>query len=97
LIHAAGATGAIATNCAADGVPAGFVQNGNTVLTGVGGNPDVEPEDADTVTFGIVFEPAFMEGLTAMIDYFDIKMNGAINAVEGSDLLRLCYTDPSLC
>lgn len=90
----AGATGAIATNCAADGVPAGFVQNGNTVLTGVGGNPDVEPEDADTVTFGIVFEPAFMEGLTAMIDYFDIKMNGAINAVEGSDLLRLCYTDP---
>jgi|TARA_B110000503_G_C7170567_1_gene424020 iron complex outermembrane receptor protein len=92
----AGATGAIATNCAADGIPAGFVQNGNTVLTGVGGNPNVGPEDADTVTFGIVFEPAFMEGLTATIDYFDIKMKDAINAVDGSDQLRLCYTDPSV-
>jgi len=91
-----GATGVIATNCAADGVPAGFIQNGTTVLTGVGGNPLVEPEDADTVTVGIVFEPAFLEGFSATIDYFDIKIDNAINAVDGSDQLRLCYTDPTV-
>ncbi len=91
-----GATGATATNCQADGVPAGFIQDGNTVLTGVGGNPNVEPEDADTFTFGIVLAPAFLEGFTATIDYFDIEMSNAINSVDGSDQLRLCYLDPSL-
>jgi len=91
-----GATGAIATNCMADGVPPGFMQNGTTILTGVGGNPDVEPEDADTVTFGIVFEPEFLEGFTATIDFFEIKVDNAINAVDGSDLLRLCYTNPTV-
>lgn len=91
-----GATGTIATNCLADGVPAGFVQNGTTVLTGVGGNPNVKPEDADTLTVGIVFQPAFLEGFRATIDYFDIKIDNAINAVDGSDQLRLCYTDPSV-
>jgi len=89
-----GATGAIATNCLADGVPAGFTQDGNTILTGVGGNPDVNPEEADTFTFGIVFQPAFLEGFSATVDYFDIKVDNAINAVDGSDQLRLCYTDP---
>lgn len=89
-----GATGTIATNCLADGVPADFMQDGTTVLTGVGGNPDVKPEEADTFTFGIVFEPDFLEGFSATIDYFDIKLDNAINAVDGSDQLRLCYTDP---
>lgn len=91
-----GASGVIATNCLADGVPANFVQDGTTVLTGVGGNPFVEPEDADTITVGIVLEPAFLEGFTATIDYFDIQIDNAINAVDGSDQLRLCYTDPSV-
>ena len=91
-----GATGAIATNCQADGVPATFVQDGTTVLTGVGGNPNVGPEDADTLTFGIVLTPEFIEGLTATVDYFDIQIDNAINAVDGSDVLRLCYLDPTI-
>jgi len=91
-----GAAGVIATNCQADGVPPGFVQNGTTILTGVGGNPAVGPEDADTLTFGVVFQPEFLEGFTATIDYFDIEIGNAINAVDGSDLLRLCYTDPTV-
>jgi outer membrane receptor protein involved in Fe transport len=66
------------------------------VLTGVGGNPDVEPEDADTFTFGVVWLPSFIEGLTATVDYFDIKIDNAINAVDGSDQLRLCYSDPTV-
>ncbi len=91
-----GATGATAANCLADGVPADYTQDGNTILTGVGGNPGVGPEDADTLTFGIVFQPAFLEGFSATVDYFDIKIDNAINAVDGSDQLRLCYLDPQL-
>ncbi|MDO6508405.1 TonB-dependent receptor [Colwellia sp. 4_MG-2023] len=90
-----GATGAIATNCLAAGVPANFEQDGTTVLTAVGGNPDVNPESADTLTLGIVWQASFLEGLSATVDYFNIEIDDAITAVNGSDVLKLCYTDPN--
>jgi len=88
------ATGVIATNCAADGVPANFVQDGTTILTNVGGNPDLGAESADTLTIGVVWEPESIEGLSTTLDYFDIEVDGAITSVNGSDQLRLCYEDP---
>ena len=42
-------------NCQAYGVPAGYVQPGNTILTTSGGNPDLEPEDAKSLTVGAVW------------------------------------------
>jgi outer membrane receptor protein involved in Fe transport len=90
-----GATGAIATNCLAAGVPANFEQDGTTILTAVGGNPDVNPESADTLTLGIVWQASFLEGLSATVDYFNIEVDDAITAVNGSDVLKLCYTDLS--
>jgi iron complex outermembrane receptor protein len=91
-----GATGTIASHCLADNVPAGFTQDGSTVLTGVGGNINVQPEKADTLTLGLVYEPRFIDGLSMTMDYFDIEVENAIAAVDGSNQLRLCYTDPLL-
>ena len=88
------ATGTIAANCLAAGVPADFVQDGTTILTSVGGNPRLEPETADTTTVGIVWQPEFLDGFSATIDYFNIKIDEAITSVNGSDMLRLCYEDP---
>jgi iron complex outermembrane receptor protein len=91
-----GATGVMASNCLADNVPVGFSQDGTTVLTGVGGNINVQPEKADTLTLGLVYEPSFIDGLSMTVDYFDIEVENAIAAVDGSNQLRLCYTDPLL-
>ncbi len=88
------ATGDIAANCLADGVAVDFVQDGTTVLTSVGGNPEVEPESAETLTVGVVWQADFVEGLSATIDYFDIEVEEAITSVNGSDVLKLCYSDP---
>jgi len=88
------ATGTIAANCLADGVPADFVQDGTTILTSVGGNPKLAPETADTTTLGLVWQPEFIEGFSATVDYFDIEISDAITSVNGSDMLRLCYEDP---
>jgi iron complex outermembrane recepter protein len=89
-----GASGAIAANCQAAGVPADFVQDGTTILTSVGGNPDLGAESADTITLGAVWEPQFVEGLSTTLDYFDIKITDSITSVNGSDMLKLCYEDP---
>lgn len=88
------ATGTIAANCLAAGVPVNFVQDGNTILTSVGGNPKLEPETATTTTMGIVWQPAFLEGFSATVDYFNIEIDDSITSVNGSDMLRLCYEDP---
>lgn len=88
------ATGVIAQNCLADSVPADFVQDGTTVLTNVGGNPNVGPEEADTLTLGLVWQPQLIENLSMTIDYFNIDVEGAITSVNGSDMLRLCYENP---
>lgn len=90
------ATGAIAVNCLAAGLPTDFAQDGTTVRTSVGGNPDVKPESADTLTLGLVWQPHFIDGLSTTLDYFDIDVKDAITSVNGSDTLKLCYTNPAL-
>jgi outer membrane receptor protein involved in Fe transport len=88
------ASGVIATNCQAAGVSADFVQDGTTVLTSVGGNPNLGAESADTTTVGIVWQPGFVEGLSTTLDYFNIEIQDSITSVSGSDMLKLCYEDP---
>jgi len=89
-------TDVVYINCQADGVPAGFTQLGNTILTTVGGNENLAPESADTITLGIVFQPAFAEGLSLTVDYYDIEVTDAITQIPGSTKLDVCYNTPGL-
>ncbi len=84
----------VSQNCRAAGVPAGYVQLGNTVLTTVGGNPKLKPEDAKTQTLGAVWSPS--KSLTLTADYYNIKINNAIQSVPGSTKLSVCYNTPGL-
>lgn len=89
-------TDVIYQNCQASGVPVGYTQLGNTVLTTTGGNIDLQPEDARTLTIGAVWTPGFASGLTLTLDYYDIKIDHAIQSVAGSTKLALCYNTPGL-
>lgn len=86
-----------AANCAADGLPAGFVDPLSARFSGViSGNPDVVEETADTFTVGAVFEPRFLEGLIVTVDYWQIEIEDAIDAVDDQDIVNSCYnTDPA--
>ena len=83
-------------NCQASGVPVGYVQLGNSVLTTVGGNQNLEPEDAETLTVGAVWTPEFLSGLTLTLDYFRINIDNAIQRIDGSTKLAVCYDTPDL-
>lgn len=83
-------------NCQAAGVPSGYVQLGNTILTDRGGNPNLDPEDARSITIGAVWQPAFAEGLSLTVDYFDIKITDAITEPSGSVKLAQCYESDNL-
>jgi len=81
-------------NCQAAGVPVNYVQLGNTILTDAGGNPDLQPESAKSMTLGLVIEP--LEGMSITVDYFDIEIDDAIRSTSGSTKLALCYNSDNL-
>ncbi len=54
-------------------------------------NPDLQPEEADTLTAGLVWQPLWIGGLVASADYFQIDIDPAIGAVYSTDLTTLCF------
>jgi outer membrane receptor protein involved in Fe transport len=56
-----------------------------------GGNVNVQPEKANTYTVGAVLQPRFLPGFTATVDYYNIKITGAIGTPTPQDLVRACF------
>lgn len=55
--------------------------NGSTgVLAIAGSNPNLGPERAESWTFGLDYQPSFLEGLRASVTYFDIDFADRISA-----------------
>ncbi len=54
------------------------------------GNPNLKPELANTWTFGVVLQPGFAPGLSVSLDFYDIKMVGAIGNLNRLTILREC-------
>lgn len=62
------------------------------------GNPNLKPEEADNLTVGVVLTPSFVPGLSLSVDYWDVDISGAIQALQAQDVVNLCasgYT--SMC
>ncbi len=96
---------ASATQCALTGVtPAqyGHVKV-SASLVGynaiMGGNADLQPEIATTRTLGAVLEPRFLRGFNTTIDWWDIKLKGAVAKIGGQTIIDTCIAtgDPVFC
>lgn len=79
-------------NCAAAGIPPNFTDPLTARFVGAtSGNPDLQEEEADTITFGFVFTPEFLEGLSFSVDYWDIQIDDAIDAPSEQSIVNSCY------
>ena len=65
----------------------------------VGGSPDVEPEEAESFTAGVVVTPAFIDGLTLTLDYFNIRVEKGIGTIPAATALAKCLDSglPAFC
>ncbi len=61
-----------------------------SVVTRQQGNPNLEPEKADTKTIGIVYQPAWLPGFSGSVDYYDIDIGGALRLTQVQDTLNQC-------
>ncbi|WP_439533794.1 TonB-dependent receptor plug domain-containing protein [Polymorphobacter sp.] len=57
-----------------------------TVIQTTSGNRNLTPERADSLTAGVIVRPSFLTGLSASVDYYDIKIQDAI-AVNSSQVI----------
>jgi iron complex outermembrane recepter protein len=65
----------------------------------LGGNPNLSPEVADSITAGVVLQPRFLPRFALTVDYFDIKLKNAIGTIGADTILAQCVatTDPFFC
>lgn len=65
----------------------------------IGGNQALEPEVADTWTVGVVLQPSFIPRLAITVDWFDIKIDQAIQPIGQDVILQTCATtqNPVFC
>jgi iron complex outermembrane recepter protein len=64
-----------------------------------GGNPALKPEQAETYTVGINFQPSFLPKLTGSIDYFHIAIRDEVGVLPVSNIISTCANtgDPTYC
>ena len=54
--------------------------------------PALGPEKADTTTLGLVYEPDYVDGLSITVDFWKIKINGAVSSPTASaQVINGCY------
>jgi outer membrane receptor protein involved in Fe transport len=80
------------SRCLADGVADGGSANldGQQIELS-GGNPNLQPEEGDTLTVGFVYSPDFVEGLDFTLDYWKIEIEDVISSFSARDILNGCY------
>lgn len=89
---------ALTAICIGQGAPAGSigsipVPSASQINATAGGNPNLDPETANSYTIGVVLTPPSVPGLTLTADYYNIKIKGAITTPTPGDILDPCFVD----
>jgi iron complex outermembrane recepter protein len=99
LINVADASraGTLSNLCQITGVPLSQVgavaaPSSNQINNTSGGNPNLVPEKADTTTYGIVWEPTFVDNLSMTLDFWQIKLKEAVSNATTNQVLDGCYS-----
>lgn len=82
--------------CLAQGAPVGTLGSINNPSAGqangsFGGNPALKVEKTTTYTVGAVWQPSFVPKLSISVDYFNVKVKGAISTPTPSDIISGCF------
>jgi len=65
----------------------------DTYINSAVGNTALKPEIARTLGVGAVLTPSFLSGFAASVDYYRIKLSGAISTLSAQNLVDQCFGD----
>ncbi|MGE3476327.1 MAG: TonB-dependent receptor [Rhodospirillaceae bacterium] len=75
-------------------------RNGQTlsIFTTTSGNVNLKPEIANTTGVGAVYAPSWFDGFTTSVDFYNIKIAGAITSLGAQQYVDRCHAgDAYLC
>ncbi|WP_266169542.1 TonB-dependent receptor plug domain-containing protein [Dyella subtropica] len=96
------ASGQTKSNCAALGIPASYTQPNPQISVRTGGNRQLKPETARSLTWGAVYSPGWAENtawsskLDFTFGYYRITIKEAIQALDAQTKLDRCVASASL-
>lgn len=86
---------------ACQGVPrTGTFKQPNGQITGLDtANPNLAPETGNVTTFGVVYEPQFLSGLSLEVDFWDVTVKGLITTLDSNFSIDQCVKtgSPQFC
>jgi outer membrane receptor protein involved in Fe transport len=75
--------------------------NGNAqtnIFIAGGGDPNIRPEEADTITIGAVYQPGWADGLSLSVDWYEVSLEDAISSLTSQQTVDQCFAgDLDLC
>lgn len=60
----------------------------------ISGNPELENEQAESWSAGIVYQPESIQGLRLSLDWSEIELTGGIESLSIGTLIEACYDSP---
>ncbi|WP_421785249.1 TonB-dependent receptor plug domain-containing protein [Hyphobacterium sp.] len=93
-----GASATVVANCQADGLPPTFTLTSTQAAGVLGGNPNLQPEESEGFTAGVVFTPSgtpILEDFTFSADYFSFEVTDAIGSADVNTIVSNCYGSPN--
>jgi iron complex outermembrane receptor protein len=89
----------VAALCEAQGIPASllptYTQLNSQARSFIGGNRELEPETADTYTYGITWQSAaqaaWASNLSISLDYYRYDISNVIQALTASSVVGRCF------
>lgn len=77
--------------------PVGYTDPNSATIPGIAtGNATLTEETARSYTFGVVFRPRFIDGMSFAIDYYDINIEQAISTADAQDVADNCVDQPTI-
>jgi iron complex outermembrane recepter protein len=73
-----------------------FTNTSPSVALRVGGNPNLQPELADTWTVGTILTPSFLPGFDLSVDYYKIEIQNIITSLTAEAIVTECFTGNQL-
>lgn len=72
----------------------------NSQITGLlQGNPDLDPETGEVLTFGVVYDPEWLDGFSTKIDFWIYELEDTIESLDVNTIAEQCVAtgDPTFC
>lgn len=91
----------VAALCAAQGIPAAslptYTQAFSQARAFIGGNINLKPEEADTITAGIAWQSqsdnTWASRLGLSVDYYDYEIDGIIGSLSVNSIIGRCFNN----